>query len=135
MTIAEQIATYLDAQGLGDYAASSVSSTIFIDMLPGKTDVISVYNRTGEYEQTKHGYRRDGIQIIYRGTKNPINSYTKAEAVFNALHGFSGNLVAGQSYVTSVVSVQGGPECIGRDTADNHEYSMNFVIDHKYKEV
>ena len=128
--IAEQIATYLDAQNIADYSATTASG-IYIDILPEKSDVFAIYNRPGQYSESNLGYKKVGIQIIYKGTGNPITSFAKAESCFDKLKGFAGLFVTGGNYVVGCLTNQDGAAAIGQDKNGNFEYSMNFVVEYK----
>lgn len=125
--IAEQIANYLNDQGIALYEDSS-DSGIYIDILPEKNQVFAIYNQTGQYSESDLGYRRVGIQIIYRGNDNPLSSYETADLAYKALQGFSGDL---ENYIVSCLSRSGGPVRMGTDNQGNYEYTMNFIIEYK----
>jgi len=132
MNIAEQVATYLSDQGIALYNPTGVDSQVYIDALPEKNNIFSVYNRPGGYLGVSLGYRKVGIQVIYRGDTNPITSYSKADEAFAALNGLAGYLVAGQNYIVEVLSQAGGPEGMGTSERDNaHEYTMLFTVEYK----
>lgn len=134
MNIAEQIATYIDAQGILNYNPSGTDSEIYFDNQPEKGSVLTLYNSKGSYSKTTLGYKRVGMLIIYKGTNNPVASYDKANEVFEALQGLNGYFVSGQNYIVSCISNDGGPGRLGVDKKANYEYGMNFVIEFK-KEV
>lgn len=131
MIISEQIASYLDEQGIGTFSKADNSGNIFIDYLPSGGEVVSIYNKAGNGGDTRSKYRRIGIQVIYRGNKNPIASFEKAQEVFVSLNGFEGTFAASGNYVVSCLSLQGQAECIGKSQAGDYEYTMNFIVEYK----
>lgn len=134
MLIAEQIAKYLTSQSVGTFNKTGSSGNIYVDWLPEKDNIIAIYNREGRPNTLGLGYKNPAIQIIYRGTKNPITSMEKANQIFDTLNGFSGILTTGGNHVVSIISSQGGAASIGKNKEGHHEYSMNFIVDYK-KEV
>lgn len=133
MILAEQIAYYLAGLELGNYSDVDTDGNIHIDKLPDGEAVIAIYNRPGRPSDCKLGYQTAGIQVIYRGDKNPIESMGIAEEIFFALHGFYRDYFLADygNYIVSCLSEQGSPECLGANQNGNFEYSMNFNIDYK----
>lgn len=132
MIIAEQIATYLSENSIGSYSENSTDSTIFIDSLPDGDDIISIYNKSGVKSDSKLGYFTAGIQIIYRGTRNPIESCEIADSIHELLHGFNKDyFVTGENYIVSCLSIQGSAVGIGVNKNGNFEYSLNFNVEYK----
>lgn len=125
MEIAEQLATYLSNNNIGSYTPDDVTGNIFIDNLPENNDCIAIFN-TGGTSSDLLAYSNAGIQIFYRGTNNPIESYKKAKEIFDMIHRKSGKLV--ESHIVDCYSPTSFPAHIGKDNNDNHEYSMNFQI-------
>lgn len=131
MTIAEQIATYLDSEGIGTFDLDSINSDIYIDTLPEQNQIFSIYNRVGSYSETNLGYQKIGIQVLYRGDTNPISSYEKALECYNELQGLDGSFTSTGNYIVGCISMQDGPAAIGTDKHGNFEYSMNFLVEYK----
>jgi hypothetical protein len=157
MLISQQIAYYLTYQGIANYTELDTEGNVFIDILPEGENRTGIYNRTGNKSDTKLGYQLAGVQIIYRGTQNPIESFTKAQEIYFALHGFSGFFVSneslewgitemawlvgdvpldgypdgGENWIVSCLSNQGGAERIGISENGEYEYSINLVVDYK----
>lgn len=132
MLIAEQIATYLDEQAVGSYTPAAITGNILIDQISEEKETINILHRPGLKSDSKIGYQMGGIQIWYRGNKNPIQSYTKAKEIFDTLNGFNSDyFVAGENYICSCLSLQGAAERIGVDSNGNYEYSINFLVDYK----
>jgi len=131
MTIAEQIATYLNAQSIATYS-DAITSKIFIGQLPDGSDIYGIYTRPGKPIESDLGYKSVGIQIIYRGTLNPIASQVEADTCFDALQGYSGKFVTGQNYIVSCLSKTGSNAyCLGTTEKGYFEYTMNFLVEFK----
>ena len=132
MILAEQIAIYLNYLELGIYSPDGIDGNIYVDKLPDGEQLISIYNRQGVESDSKLGYYTAGIQVIYRGNKNPIDSFEVANNILLALHGFHSDFFAvGENFIVSCLSINGSPQCIGTNANGNFEYSMNFNVDYK----
>jgi len=132
MSIAEQMAMYLSTEGAGLYTSDSDEGNIYIDQLSEKTNVIGLYNKAGAAERVE-SYRKIGIQLLYRGDTNPIESYMSAEHCFSELQGFHGKFIPLGNFIVSCFSQSGGgPEGIGQDQNGNFEYSINFIVEFKF---
>lgn len=125
MEIAEQLATYLSNNNIGSYTPDDVTGNIFIDNLPETTDCIAIFNTSGTSSDLLD-YSVAGIQIYYRGNTNPIESYKQANKIFHMLHRKHGKLV--ESHIVDCYSPTSSAMHIGKDSNENHEYSMNFQI-------
>jgi hypothetical protein len=132
MILAEQIAIYLNYLELGIYSPNGIDGNIYIDILPDGEQLISIYNTPGIKSDSKLGYFSAGIQVIYRGNKNPIDSFKIANDIMQALHGFHSDYFAmGENFIVSSLSLNGSPECIGTNKNGNFEYSINLDVDYK----
>lgn len=130
MTIMEQIATYLNNQGIATYE-DTINSEIFLERLPDGNNIFAIYNSKGRKIESNLGYKAAGIQVIYRGVKNPITSKVTADSCYDILQGFSGYFVVGQNYIVSCLSLASGAENIGMTKHGEFEYSMNFIVEFK----
>jgi hypothetical protein len=158
LLISQQIGHYLTFQGVARYAELGTDGNVYLDELPEGENLIGIYKRKApQHIDSKLGFKFDGVQIIYRGSRNPVESMEKAEEIFEALHGFTGffmgndNLTwggamiewsllkvpwsgypdGGENWIVSCLSPNGGVECLGLNKNRQHEYSMNFTIDYK----
>ena len=158
MLISQQVGYYLAYQDVGSYTELDTEGNIFVDILPEGPERIAIMNRAGvRSDSIILGYRSVGIQIIYRGTTNPLESYQKAQEIFETLHGFSGFFVSneslewgitqmewlladvpldgypdgGENWIVSCLSPSGGAEKIGQSQNGEYEYTMNFVVEYK----
>ena len=133
MILAEQIAFYLDSKELGNYSDCDTDGTIHIDRLPDGEKLIAIYNRSGRPSDSSLGYQKPGIQIIYRGDKNPIESMEAADEIFTVMQGFYNDyfLETYGNIIVSCLSENGGAYGLGANKNGNYEYTMNFNIDYK----
>ena len=133
MILAEQIAYYLASKELGNYSDCDTDGTIHIDKLPDGEKLIAIYNRSGRPSDSKLGYQTAGIQIIYRGDKNPIESMDIADEIFFVMQGFHNDyfLSTYGNVIVSCLSENGGAYGLGANKNSNYEYTMNFNIDFK----
>ena len=132
MILAQQIATYLYYLELGIFEPENSNGNIYIDRLPEGEQKIAIYNRGGVQSDSKLGYQTPGIQIVYRGNRNPIDSFQIAESLFFALNGFNGDtFIDGGNYIVSCLSQQAGPEILGANENGYFEYSMNFLVEYQ----
>lgn len=130
-SIAVQIATYLSYKGLCNFTPEDVTGNTYIDQLPEGNNLVSIFNTKGVKSDIKD-YRSLGIQIIYRGDSNPIESYNIADGIFLALQRFTGYFTTTGNKIVDCYSLSGGgAELIGQDNNGSYEYSMNFIVDHK----
>lgn len=131
MILEQQIAEYLDTQGLGTFDDTGITGDIFISSLPTTPDsCIAIYARGGLAGDDKLEYDMPTIQIIVRGTQNPLAADTLSESIYEALHGFHHDrFTAGGYYIVNCVGVQSAPIHIGVDDNRRHEFSLNFQLD------
>ena len=129
MQIAEQLAVYLHNNNAGVFSKHDDSGNIYIDFAPSKQNSMGILNRSGISGDIRNNYRMVGIQIYFRGSTNPVDSYERAENVFVLLNGFKGHLIS--NYVVDCISYQGGPDCLGRGENNWFEYTMNFIVHYK----
>ena len=130
--ILREIAQYLDHEGIGIYDESNNSpSTIFIDLFPETQNTISIRQYSGQQGDSKLRYDMPNIQLLVRGSLDPIATRQIALSIFRALHGFHHNsFVTNGFYIVSCFNLNSGPLYINQDENGNHMYSLNFVIDY-----
>mgnify|MGYP003401820363 CR=1 len=132
MILAEQIANYLFYLDMGIYSPNDNDGNIYIDLLPDGEQLICLINRSGFQSDSKLGYTSAGIQLIYRGNKNPIDSFQVASDLHFSLHGFHDDVFCvGGNHIVSCFCQQGSPTFIGDTAQQKFEYSINLVIDYK----
>jgi hypothetical protein len=135
-----EIAKYLEAQKIGNYDETGVSSdpwSIFIASLPSSPDeCIAIYPTGGDDADTKLGYDNPRVQFIVRGTLDPRPALQKARDIYNTLQGFHmKSFISGGVFVLHCQGVQSGPVHIGRDENNRHELSLNFDLEIRNKSM
>lgn len=133
--ILRQIAQYLAAQGLGTYDESGLTvSTIFIDLFPEPQNTISIRQYSGLQGDSLLRYDNPNIQVLVRGSLNPIASREIAVNIYNALHGFHHSRfipeAQGGFYVVSCFNLNSGPIYLNQDENGFYLYSLNFALDY-----
>lgn len=127
-SIAYQVATYISDNSLGSFTPDEVGGNIYLDTLPEDANTISVFNTQG-VPTGLLSHRTLGIQILYRGDTNPIESYEKADEIFRLVNRSKGFFMKNGNYVVNCYSPNGsGAERLGTDENGNFEYTMNFLI-------
>lgn len=126
-----QVAKFLDSEGLGTFDETGVSGTIYIACMPQTPDeVISIYPTGGGTSDGKLQYDNPTIQIMVRGTANPIQAATLAQGIYDKLQGFHHDyLIAGGYWILNCIGLQSAPIHIGRDETGRHEFSLNFQLE------
>lgn len=125
--ILEDIAWLLHDKGLGTFDPMGVSGNIFICTMPPDPDeIIALYPRGGPRSDVKLGYDTHRIQIMVRGTVDPRTGLTRAQNIFDALHGIGRTTLRSGTLLLDCLGVQSGPVVLGPDTNGRYEYSLNF---------
>lgn len=126
-----EIAQYLHNQGIVMFDETGVSGDCFISVLPSSPDsVVAIFPSGGDGSDVKLGYDSPTVQVIVRGTQDPRPTLSRAQDIYNALHGFhSDSFIVNGLYVVSCQGIQSGPTHIGRDENGRHENSLNFELE------
>lgn len=126
-----EIAQYLHNRGLVNFDETGVSGDCFISVLPSSPDeVVALYPSGGIEADGKLGYDSPGVQILIRGSQNPISALSRAQSIYDALHGFgSGTFVPGGTWIVSCFCAQSGPVYLDRDQNERPEYILNFDLE------
>ena len=137
MLILEELATYLDAQGVGTYNSTTTGGDIYLNLMPVTPDaVIGLYIRGGvqtiSTREDSCKFDNTRVQVITRGiAEDTYTPYDKAQSIYNLLENFSTHyLTVGGSYILNIKATQGAPAFIGKDDNQRVEYSLNFIITH-----
>lgn len=132
MSLIQEIAKYLDNQGIGTFDEISSSGDIFIMTIPSSPDdCICLYTRGGGIADGKLGYDLPSIQILVRGVE-VISTQQKAQDIYNKLQGFHAqSFVTNGIHVVNCISLQSAPNFIGTDGNRRFEFSMNFTLEIK----
>ena len=79
---AAEVARYLDEQGVCQFDETGVGGDAFVEILPDSPDeVMAVYSRGGSGADQSLPYDSPGIQIIVRGTRNPLAAHAKTQTI------------------------------------------------------
>ena len=128
MTISEQIATKLNSLGIATYS-NDTSSDILLDALQDREYSLGIYTKASRPGDDKNGIRIVGIQIIARGSENPIATQGFASQVFNALNAYRRQpFVTGENYIISCLTKNGDPVGLGCSENGFYDYSMTFEV-------
>ena len=121
MIFIEQIAEYLQDQGIG-----TIATNLFIGNMPDSPDAcVAVINSGGVEPSIDIPDKRPTFQVLIRNTDYEAGE-VKLAAVRTALHQFMNDyLVAGQTYVYYIYLVSEGGH-IGKDVNGRDEWSVNF---------
>jgi hypothetical protein len=149
---------YIMYKELGVFTELYSEGNIYIDQLPEHRNSIAIFNQGGDTADVSLGYKSNGIQLLYRGDRNPIASYERAIDIFDVFNGiynsffisneslewgrvevpwllqdapWDGYPDGGANYILSCLSPASGPQPIGTSQKGHYEYSMNFMIDYK----
>lgn len=129
-----EIAQYIEDQTLGTFDATGITGNIFLETLPdaekqGSAIYIALYSTGGYQSGGKLAYDDPTVQIIVRGGLNPLLAWSKAQSIYNLLHGFSqGQFMAGGQWIVNCQGMQSGPINLGPDENRQHRFSLNFHL-------
>lgn len=130
MTV-QEIAQYLDDQGIGTYDEVGDAGDIFLCVLPDEPGAAIMLRPTGGAQgDGKLTLDRETVQIVIRGADlDPVPPGNRAQSVYDLLHGFHHqSFIAGGAWILNCRAVQPAAH-VGRDENGRHEYSINFEID------
>lgn len=134
MNLNEEIALYLEAQGLLTYDPDGVTGDTFIDLMPDSPDeAVAILTGVPREGDVKYGYDQPAVQIIVRGGSDPRAAKQRAQDIYDELQGFSsGTFVDGGTWIVSCIAAQSGPVRLGPDENGRHEFSLNFDLEVRY---
>jgi hypothetical protein len=122
---AADTASYLDAQGIGTFAATS-GWAIYVSKEPtAPNDTITLYDTVGFNPDPDNGVYNPSMQIRIRGNSYPV-IYAKAEAILAELIVPAGVVIGTTNYLGWWQ--QGSIELIGYDDNDRAIMVLNFNI-------
>ncbi len=121
MTFIEQVATYLQAGGIG-----TLGTNLFISNLPDSVDsCVAVFDTGGMTPDIYLPTKEPTFQVLVRSTTYDLGK-AKIDAIRALLHrNFNVTLVVGQTYVYSILAMSEGGH-IGQNERGLDEFSMNF---------
>lgn len=130
MTLIEEICRLLHELGLGTYDEAG-GGNIFHLRLPDTPDeALAVARYAGGESDSKLGIDQANIQIRVRGTRNDSRTgETRAQVVYDALHGLGSRTLPGGTWCSLVVANQAGPVYLSRDQNDRDEWAVNARFD------
>lgn len=121
MTFIEQVATYLQAGGIG-----TLGTNLFISNLPDSVDsCVAVFDTGGMTPDIYLPTKEPTFQVLVRSTTYDLGK-AKIDSIRALLHrNFNVTLVVGQTYVYSILAMSEGGH-IGQNERGLDEFSMNF---------
>jgi len=128
--ITDEIAQYLDEQGIGIYDPDGITSTIFVENMPDQPDVaICIYSSAGQSPDTKTNVGRPGVQTITRGDRDPRTASALAKLVHDALHVPDIQTFTSEGRgIILCAARQSEPVSLGPDENGRYEFSDNFQL-------
>lgn len=121
MTLIEQVATYLQTNGVG-----TLASNLFISYLPDSIDTcVAVLDTGGMTPDIYLPTKEPTFQVLIRATTYDAGK-TKLETIRSLLHNrYNNYLVNGETYVYSIQALSEGGH-IGQNERGQDEFSINF---------
>lgn len=126
MTIIEQVAQYLEDNGIG-----TVATDIFLTQKPSTIEsgnVVVIYDRGGQARDTDiHDIAFPDFQIYVRN-ESYVDGRAKIDEIAALLHGKANlKLVSGEVTYYDWILMNGEPVHIGSDEQEREEFSVNFT--------
>ncbi|GAB3437487.1 minor capsid protein [Actinophytocola sediminis] len=127
MTVTEEFARLLAELGLGTYDDAGTTGDIFLKRLPPEPAAALAVSRYGAGESDAGlPYDTVNVQVRIRGTNTDArDAESRAQAVYDALHGLGSRDLPGGTWLVLCVGLQGGPIDMGADELGHGEYSVN----------
>lgn len=121
-TLVEDIADYLDDQGLG-----TVQTDIFYNNMPDTPDnCLAVYAYAGQAPPTTWDAEYPSIQVKVRNTDS-IDAYELAYSVFTTLHRLTNPSMTSTKDYYYIYATQ-SPAMMGKDANGRYEFVVNFNV-------
>lgn len=132
MSLIQEMAQYLDNQGIGTFDEATTNGDIYIMTIPSSPDdCICLYARGGGIADGKLGYDLPSIQILVRGV-NVIDTQQKAQDIYNKLQGFHAKpFINNGIHIINCIALQSAPNFIGTDGNRRFEFSLNYNLEIK----
>lgn len=123
---AEEVAQYLNLQGVGLYKSNDTGGNIFVGFLPNSPDTaIAVLQTGGDTAPIALQQSVESLRVIVRGGFDTVEASALADKVQKALHGVRDTrLVPGGQWVCAIHAHI--PAGLGMDANGRHEYSVNL---------
>jgi hypothetical protein len=132
--VLDNLARWLALRGLGVYdptgAAQTADWSVFPDDMPDSPNlVIGLFQYPGEaYPDAGQPWEDVRVQIRVRGTADPTLSRSRAQAIYNAVHGLGPLELPAGLWLQLAVAVNAGVFGLGRDPSGRHEHVCNFEL-------
>lgn len=122
--LVENIASYLQAQGIGTKATD-----IFVGLMPDTQDNAIMIDQSGGVTPDKYlPVKKPTVQISVRNT-GYLTGLDKITAIYNLLHQKGDNLALEIGGVDVMrIDAMGEPGHLGQDESARHIFSCNFVV-------
>lgn len=128
--IIEDVAQKIHTDGNGKFDPEGDTGTIYLGMLPSTPrDVVSIFLREGGESDPFNEYVKANVQIIVRSVSK-IGGMTRAQNILRSFNGQSKDFISDGNTIINCMAKQAEPIDIGKDEADNHEWSINLEIDY-----
>ena len=128
----EEIATFFNDSGVGSYTPAATTGNIFLNTIPEGSEKIGIYSVPGLASDSKNFSYSPGIQVLYRGTLDPIASYDVSRSIYRLMHNFErGYFVVGGKYIVSSLSQNSEPVYIGVSGNKEFEFINEFIVEYR----
>jgi minor capsid protein len=137
LSLLDGLARYLDLRGLGHFDPAGdvqlLDWSIFIEQLPQQPDrVIGLWQYAGAPSDSRNPWEQPAVQVRVRGSADPRESRTRAQAIYDEVHGLGMLALPDGTWLQLALGAQGGPIPLGPDQSGRHEHTVNLQmhIDH-----
>jgi hypothetical protein len=132
MDILTAYARKLDTDGLVTFDPAGAAGDCFVAVLPDAPDeAVALFLYGGPETHAGHPYDEPRIQAQVRGTTDPRTAHTRAQAIYDRYHGFSGLVDDGAVAIDVIdcLGVQSGPVYLRADQTGRHLYVVNLRLE------
>jgi Bacteriophage minor capsid protein len=134
LTILDGLARYLHQQGLAVYdptgAVETADWSLFIEAMPPQGDqVIGLFQYAASESDVANPWDDTNVQARVRAQEDPRVSRTRAQAIYDRLHGLGPLALPDGTWLQLAAGTQGGPVPLGPDPRGRHEHTVNFRIE------
>ncbi|MFV8131065.1 minor capsid protein [Streptomyces syringium] len=131
MTPLQEIARLLEELGLGTYRPDGGDGDIFLGGLPSTPAAALALSRAvGGASDARLGYDESVVLARVRGAADDApGPESRAQAVYDALHGLGSRQLPGGSWLVLGLGVHGGPVYTGRDADRRDEWTATVRME------
>lgn len=134
MNLLDGLARYLHTQGLAVYdltgAVETVDWSAFIETMPPQGDlVVGLFQYASGESDSTNPWDTTNVQVRVRAREDPRTSRTRAQAIYDRLHGLGPLTLPDGTWVQLAIGTQGGPIPLGPDRSGRQEHTVNFRIE------